>query len=188
MVMNRHRLFGMILALLTVVMVTVVFAPVSVAAQEPTARNSRQLLLELRGKPLNWFSFTVAEYYIDDVDQEDGGWARDIINDHMNGSIWRFYDDGTLEFIGGAGMPVSLKYLSGSYEYDAENDVVEILVGRPGLEPNLTLSAIGFGGIYNPESDGGNIMLLYAANYNQGGHWHFVTGAFSQNVRVTYPR
>jgi hypothetical protein len=92
------------------------------------------VVLELRGQPLHWLSFTVAEYYLDN-----------IINGHMNGAIWRFYADNTLEVVGGAGMPTQLKRLSGTYTYDAESNFYIVTAGTEQLEPSIADSR---GGIY----------------------------------------
>jgi hypothetical protein len=63
----------------------------------------------------------------------------------MNGAIWRFYDDNTLEVVGGAGMPTQLKRLSGTYTYDAESNFYIVTAGTEQLEPSIADSR---GGIY----------------------------------------
>ncbi len=161
----------------------------SAAAQDyapQTAPANRQVAFELRGQPLHWLSFSIAEYYLDDVDQENGARARALINGHMNGATWKFYNDGTLEFVGGAGMPSELKYLSGIYTYNPDNGLVSLAVGKANLEPGLNITGAGFTGWYNPAAN--NVMLVYAANYRLSGHWHTVMGTFGQDMTVTYIR
>jgi hypothetical protein len=186
----HRRLLGTLFTLLFVLFGTLAWTmPAPVAAQEATPHTTpttRQVVRELRGQPLHWLSFTIAEYYLDDVNQENGSRARNIINGHMNGAIWRFYDDNTLEVVGGAGMPTRIKRLSGTYEYDAENELVYVYVGKVDVEPGLHVTAAGFTGWYNPAAN--NVMLGYGANYNLSGHWHTVVGTFGQDMTVTYAR
>jgi hypothetical protein len=134
----HRRLLGTLFTLLFVLFGTLAWTmPAPVAAQEATPHTTpttRQVVLELRGQPLHWLSFTVAEYYLDN-----------IINGHMNGAIWRFYADNTLEVVGGAGMPTQLKRLSGTYTYDAESNFYIVTAGTEQLEPSIADSR---GGIY----------------------------------------
>jgi hypothetical protein len=160
-----------------------------VAAQEATPHTSpttRQVVLELRGQPLHMFSFSLAEYYLDGVNQENGSRARTIMKAHMHSSTWTFYDDGTLEFVGGAGMPSQLKRLSGTYTYNPDNGLASFAVGTVDMDSVVDINAAGFTGVYNPTAN--NVMLLYGATYNLSGHWHRVVGAFGQDMTVTYPR
>lgn len=184
---KRNGLIGTVLALLALLMVVATFAlPAPASAQEQTTESSRKLLLELRGKPTNWFSFMIAEYYIDEVNQENGNLARDIMKSHLHGATWRFYSDNTLEFSAGTGMPFGLKKLYGTWENNKQSGTVDVFVGALGIEPNITLSAAGLGGSY--DRGDGSITFGYAANYNRGGHWHFVGGLLTQDMTIIYER
>lgn len=187
--MKRH-LTSMLVALFALIIGTGMwFMPTPISAQgyaPEAAPATRKLVLELRGKPLHWLSFSIAEYYIDNVNQENGSRARNIINGHMNRAIWRFYDDGTLEFVGGTGMPAHIRNLSGTYEYDIEREIAYVYMGTMNLEPGMTVAGAGFTGWYDPAAS--NVMLGYAANYTLNGYWQTVVGSFGQDMTVTYAR
>jgi hypothetical protein len=184
-IMKRIVLTIITIALMALVSVGVTAQPAAAEEANQPNQSSPELLFKLRGEPLHWFSFTVAEYYLDDINQENGTRARNIINSHLEGATYRFYSDYTVEFTGGPGMPSSLKYLSGTWEYDREEGMLSFVVGRPGLEPNLTLSFGGFAGWIGEDN---NLMMGYIANYNRYGHWHAVVGTLSQDVDVIYMR